>query len=454
MKINEEIFKSYDIRGIYPDELNASVAYNLGKAIADYLQEKKIVIGKDMRVSSDEIAKNLTGGITEQGVDVIDAGLICTDMIYYLSGKYKIGGVMITASHNPPEYNGMKIVKSGAIALSGEKGIFQIRDLLLKNQFKKSTKKGKTAQKDHLEEYIQHALSFIDLDVIKPFKIVIDAGNGMAGKIIPAVAQYLPLKIIPLYFELDGTFPNHIPNPLEPENVVDLQRKIIEKKANLGLAFDGDGDRMFLFDENGEMITGTITTVLIAESLLLKNPGQKILYNSVCGRVVPETIKKYGGKPIRVPVGHSIIKQKMREHHALFAGEHSGHYFFRENYYADSGLIAMLIALELISKKDKPLSQIARQYDKYPQSGEINFEVKDKEGMMKKIEKIYKESAKSTDWLDGITVWFTNWWFNIRPSGTEPLLRLNVEADNEKLLRERTDELVGKIESLGGKREE
>lgn len=453
MKINEEIFGKYDIRGIYPDDLNASVAFNLGNAIASYLQEKTIAIGKDMRTSSDEIAANLIKGIIEQGIDVIEVGLICTDMIYYLSGKYQIGGVMVTASHNPPEYNGMKIVKSGAIALSGEEGIYQIRDLVMKEQLQKSSQTGQIKKKDYLREYIQHALNFVDVNKIKPFKIVIDAGNGMAGKIIPAAAKHLPVKIIPLYFELDGHFPNHIPNPLDPDNVVDLQKKIVEEKTDLGVAFDGDGDRMYLFDEKGEIVSGTITTALIAESLLEKNKGETILYNAVCGRIVPKTIKEKGGKAIRVPVGHSIIKQKMREHNALFAGEHSGHYFFRDNYYADSGLIAMLIAFELISQENRPVSAIVKKYNQYFPSGEINFKIKDKEGAMKKLEALYKHKAKSTDWLHGITVWFDDWWFNSYPSGTEPLLRLNIEADNQRLLKEKINELVSAIEKLGAKKE-
>lgn len=452
MAINEEIFKRYDIRGIYPDDLNTSVALKLGRTIADFLGERKIAVGRDMRLSSNEISQALIKGILKQGINVIDLGLIVTDMIYYVCGKYQVGGIMITASHNPPEYNGLKIAKSGAVALSGEEGIYQIRDSVLKGKFKSVEKRGKVEKKDLMEEYVRHALSFVSPKKFKPLKMVIDAGNGMAGKIIPVVTKYLPVKIIPLYFELDGRFPNHIPNPLEPKNVLDLQKKIIQEKADLGIAFDGDGDRMFLFDERGEMITGTITTALIAESLLEKNPGETILYNSVCGQIIPETIKENSGKPIRVPVGHSIIKQKMREHNAFFAGEHSGHYFFKRNYYADSGLIAMLIVLELISKKNQPTSQIVKEFDKYPQSGEMNFEVEDKEGVMKKIESIYKNSAQSTDWLDGITVWFSDWWFNVRPSGTEPLLRLNVEANNERLLNEKVDKLITTIKRLGGKR--
>lgn len=453
MKINEKIFRKYDIRGVYPQDLNASVAYALGKATADYLQEKKIAVGYDMRLSSEEIAENLIKGIAEQGVDVIDVGLICTDMVYYVSGKYKVGGVIITASHNPPEYNGMKIVKSGAISLSGETGFFDIRDLVLTDRFKQTDKRGEIEKKDILNEYVKHILSFIEINKIKPFKVVVDAGNGMAGKVFPEIAKHLPIKVIPLYFELDGTFPNHIPNPLDPENVVDLQERIVSEKADFGIAFDGDGDRMFLFDEKGEIITGTVTTALIGESILKKNPGETILYNAVCGRIVPETIKKFGGKGIRTPVGYSLIKEIMRKHKGIFAGEHSGHYFFRENYYADSGLTATLFALELISIANQPLSQITKKYRKYFQSGEINFEIKDKEGAMKKLEVLYKNKAKSTDWLHGITVWLDDWWFNSYPSGTEPLLRLNVEADNPTLLKEKTDELIATIEKFGGKKE-
>lgn len=451
MKIDPSIFKDYDIRGEYPKQLNKEVARKIGAELVNFLKPKVVAVGRDMRTSSDEIFAGFVAGVTNQGVDVVNLGLITSDMIYFAAGKYGFDvDVIITGSHAEGE-NGFKIVKKGAIAISGETGLYQIRDKLLTGkEYPATEKKGRVIQKEILKPWVEHALSFVDLKQIKPYKIVIDAGNGMAGKVMPEVEKHLPGEFVNLYFKLDGTFPHHFPNPLIEENLADIRAKTTEVKADFGIAFDADGDRAFFLDENGKTVTGTVLTAMMAKSLLKKNPGATILYNAICGRIVPETIKKHGGKRIRVRVGHTIIKQKMREHDALFAGEHSGHYYFRNNYYADSGLIGVLVALELISIDRRPLSQIVTEFEKYPASGEINFVVRDREMIVKAIRKAYANAPK-IDELDGISVWYHDWWFNVRLSHTEPLLRLNVEADNEKILQEKTERLKKEIKSLGGK---
>jgi len=371
-------------------------------------------------------------------------------MIYFAAGKigYDLN-IVITGSH-VQKGNGFKICQKGALPISGEGGLYQIRDLLLKRtSFPVSEKKGQLTQKNILDEWINHALSFVDLKTIKPFKIVIDTGNGTGGLVIPPIEKALPGEFINLFLELDGSFPNHFPNPLIAENLKFAIDKVKETKADMGIVFDADGDRAFFIDEKGNSLSGTILTAIVSKNILQKSPNETILYNAVCGRVVPEIVKEMGGNPIRVRVGYSIIRKKMREHNAVFAGEHSGHFFFRDNYFADSGLIMMLEVLELVSQEKRPFSAIARDFQKYPQSEEINFKVDDKLKMMDKVEAAYKEKAQSTDRLDGISVWFSDWWFNVRPSGTESLLRLNVEADNESLLQEKTTELTNFLLAAG-----
>lgn len=451
MKIDPLIFKDYDIRGKHPRQLNKQVAEKIGAEIVNFLKPKVVAVGRDMRISSSEIFTGFVAGVTNQGADVIDLGLITSDMIYFAAGKYGFDvDVMITGSHAEGE-NGFKIVKKGAIAISGDTGLYKMRDEILSGKkFPPAEMKGRLMRKEILKPWVDHALSFINPKQIRPYKIVIDAGNGMAGKVMPEVEKHIPGEFINLYFKLDGTFPHHFPNPLIEENLADIRAKIAEVRADFGIAFDADGDRAFFLDENGKTVTGTVLTAMIAKSLLKKNPGATILYNAICGRIVPEIIKKHGGKEIRVRVGHTIIKQKMREHDALFAGEHSGHFYFRDNYYADSGLIGMLVALELISTDGRPLSQIVAEFEKYPVSGEINFVVRDRDAIVKAIKKGYANAPK-IDELDGISVWYNNWWFNVRLSHTEPLLRLNVEADNDKILQEKTKSLKKEIKNLGGK---
>lgn len=440
------IFKAYDIRGIYPTELSEDVAYKVGKAFVSLIKPKNVVIGRDMRLSSDSLFNAVAKGITEMGADVIEISLCSSDMVYFAVGFYKYdAGIMITASHNPKEYNGLKFVKKSAVPISSETGLKEIEKMAEKDDFKTAENKGKIIKKDAMQDYIKNILKFVDVKKIKPLKVVVDAGNGMAGKVMPELAKHLPIKLIPLYFKLDGNFPNHIPNPVFEENTAELKKTIRREKADLGLAFDGDADRIGLIDEKEEYVSGSLTTALVAEKMLSKHAGARIIYSSICSWVVPETIKKCKGNPIMAPVGHSLIKQWMRKYDGLFAGESSGHYYYRDNFYADSAFITALIVMELISEKNMPLSEILEPYKKYFAIAELNFEVKDKDAKIKEVKEKYK-NGKIND-MDGIRIEFDDWWFSVRASGTEPLLRLNLEAKNKKLMEEKTRELKKIIES-------
>jgi len=442
-----EIFKSYDIRGIYPDELNEAVAERIGRAFVDFVGANVVAVGRDMRMSSEPLFRAFARGVTLQGADVVDLGLTSTDELYFSVGHFEYpAGAMITASHNPKEYNGFKLCRERAIALSAETGVFAIRDLVVRDQFLASPKPGRVTKRDVLSDFVEHCLSFIDQKNIKRLRIVVDAGNGMGGLIVPAVFSRLPVEVIPLFFELDGTFPNHPASPLEPENMSDLQAAVRRHKADLGAAFDGDADRVFITDERGEIVGGDMVTALVAKMLLHKYPGSTILYNLICSRSVPELIEAGGGRAVRTRVGHSIIKKVMREHNAVFGGEHSGHFYFRDHYYADSGLIALLVVLELICQENKPVSELLRPLDRRYRSGEINSRVADIATKLKEIEHHYAD-ARDVDHLDGVTIQFQQWWCNIRPSNTEPLLRLNVEADSPQLLAQKRDEVLSLIRS-------
>lgn len=451
MTIHPSIFKDYDIRAEVDSQLDEEGVTRMGEAMVELFEPKTVAVGRDMRTSSPAWFKALSKGLTSRGVNVIDLGEIATDMAYFAAGTLDVDlAVMISASHNPPKYNGFKIVKRGAIGVSGDSGIYDLRDLVLSDKtFSAATKQGSVTKKDILADWVQHALSLVKADELKPFKIVVDAGNGMAGKIIPAIQKHIPGEIIPLFFELDGTFPNHLANPLLTETHDSMIEAIKKHEADLGIMFDGDGDRMFLFDETGRFVSGTITTALVAAQMLSTKPGSTILYNAICGRVVPETVAKLGGESVRVRVGHTLIKEAMRKHNGLFAGEHSGHYYFKDNFSADSGLIASLVVLELLSSQGKKMSEAVDEYDIYPSSGEINFSVEDKEAMMKGLEEHFGD-AESSDWLDGVSIWYTTWWANIRPSNTQPVLRLNVEADDAATLKEKTDEIASYIKQHGG----
>jgi phosphomannomutase len=436
-----DLFKAYDIRGIVPDELDPELAYKIGRALVTYLEVDQVCVGQDMRVSSPALAGGLMDGIMDQGADVTDIGLISTDGLYFAVGKYGFpAGVMITASHNPGQYNGFKMCRAEARPLSMDQGIGEIRDLVLAGEFEEPERRGNKSARDVTEQFVEHALSMIDLDVIKPFKIAIDAGNGMAGKIVPAVFDRLPCELVPLYFELDGTFPNHPANPIEIENVRDLKRLVIKENAYMGVAFDGDADRMFILDERGQFVGGDMITAMVARLLLQKHPGAAVVYNLICSRTVPEIIESSGGIPVRSRVGHSFIKGLMREHDAIFGGEHSGHFYFRDNWYADSGLIAFLTVLELLSREESTVSDFLQPIDTRHRSGEMNYEVDNAAEIIETARQTFSDG--DIDTLDGLTVGYPTWWFNLRASNTQPLVRLNVEADD-------AHELVQRINQIG-----
>jgi len=446
MGINKKIFKAYDIRGIYPREINEEAISQIGCALAIFLKAKQILVGRDMRLSSDDLFKALSESIIKQGVDVIDIGKVSSDSLYFASGKLNLPGIMITASHLESQYNGLKICQKDAIPVGEINGLPEIAELsnnCLSANREKSL--GKIIKKDILNDYVEHALSFINISHLKELKIVVDAGNGMAGKIIPLVFEKIPCTIIPLYFELDGSFPNHLANPIEKKNLAELQKKVLSEKADFGMAFDGDGDRVFFIDEKAQTISSSLIMSLIAKEILEKESGQKIIYNAVCSHIVPETIKDYGGIPLRERVGHSFIKKRMKETDAFFAGEHSGHYYFRDNFRADSGLIASLFIISVFSKQDKKFSEMIKPFRKYYNIEETNFSVEDKGKILEKIEKEYQDGKISH--LDGLTIEYANWWFNLRPSNTESLIRLNLEADDEKIGKEKTDEISQLIQN-------
>lgn len=440
-----KIFKAYDIRGTVGTELTAEIARLVGAALATWLPRSgPIAVGRDMRPDSAELATAVIEGIRSRGRDVYDIGEVTSDMIYFAVGHYKLaGGAMITASHNPGADNGIKLCREEAKPIGQESGLLEIRDAVLSGAVLPAPNKGTVTQKDVTEDWIKHVLSFIDTDKLKPLHIAVDAGNGMAGKIFPELEPYVPFEVEEMYFDLDGTFPNHIANPLIPENIVDLRAKIKDTKADVGIAFDGDGDRAVLIDEKGQPLSGTVMTALLAEYFLKLYPGSTILHNAICGRAAVETIEKNGGKAIRTRVGHSYIKADMRTHNAVFAGEHSGHYYFRDNFMADSGLLAAVIGLYILSQTDKTLSELVAPLRKaYVSIDETNFQVADKEATIKKVADSFEDATQ--DWLDGLTVTYKDAWFNIRPSNTEPLLRLNAEAKTQDEL----DKLVSKITRL------
>jgi len=448
--IDESIFKAYDIRGVYPDTLDEDLARDIGRAYVNHLglSGSRVVVARDMRLSGEALEEAFIEGVTEAGADVLDLGLVSTDALYFAVGHLEEpGGAMITASHNPKEYNGLKLCREDAIALSLDEGISQIRDLILSGKTPGAAEfPGSVEEGEISEEYAEHCLNFIQVDGLRPLKIVVDAGNGMAGKMLPPVFEKLPFEYVPMYFELDGDFPNHPPSPIEPENTEALRERVVEEGADFGVAFDGDADRVFVIDEKGQVISGDLLAALVAKNVLEKEPGATIVYSAVCSKAFPELVEHEGGTAIRTRAGHSIIKPQMRKHDAAFGGEHSGHFYFRDNYFADSGIIAMLTVAELVSNQDKPVSELLSPIDPYTRSGEINSEVEDQEATMQKIEDYYTDrGAMDVDHLDGLTVGFGDWWFNLRPSNTEPLLRLNVEAENQDTMEQKRDELLSLI---------
>jgi phosphomannomutase len=440
------IFKSYDVRGIYPTELSDDLAYAIGRAFVDELGARSIVVGRDMRPSGTALFSAFARGANDAGADVTDIGLVSTDALYFAVGKYGFdGGVMITASHNPAQYNGMKFTRARAQALSYDEGLSAIAARIERGEFLAAERRGTLVEKDILADFAAHCLSFVDTTKFKPFKIAIDAGNGMGGKIVPSVFAHLPCEVIPLYFELDGTFPNHPASPIEPENMVDLQRAVLANGCDLGAAFDGDADRMFLVDERGALVGGDIVTALVGLNTLRRYPGAKILYNLICSRSVPEAIARAGGIPVRSQVGHSLIKKVMRDQDVVFGGEHSGHFYFRDNWFADSGMIALMQCLEVFSESGKSVSETIAPIDHRVRSGEINTRVNDIPGKLRELAERYADAE--IDDLDGVTIQYPDWWLNVRPSNTEPLLRLNVEGDTRAVMERHRDEALALIRS-------
>ncbi len=437
-----DIFKSYDVRGIYPSEMNEDLAYAIGRAFVAELAVTSIVVGRDMRPSGELLFEAFARGANDAGADVTDIGLVSTDALYFAVGKYGFaGGVMITASHNPAKYNGMKFTRDRAQAISLDTGLSAIKERIATgNLGELAAERGTISHRDILDDFAAHCLSFVDPKAIKPFKIAIDAGNGMAGRTVPYVFKHLPCEVVPLYFDLDGTFPNHPASPIEPENMVDLQKAVIDNGCDLGAAFDGDADRMFIVDEKGGLVGGDMVTALVAINTLKRYPGAKILYNLICSRSVPEQIAAHGGTPVRSQVGHSLIKKTMREEDVVFGGEHSGHFYFRDNWFADSGMIALMQCLEVFSDAGKPVSETISPIDKRFRSGEVNTRVDDIPKKLEELKARYADAA--IDELDGVTIQYPDWWMNVRPSNTEPLLRLNVEGDTAELMALHRDEAL------------
>jgi phosphomannomutase len=440
------IFKAYDVRGTYPDQIDERLARAVGSAFATFAKSPSIVIARDMRPSGEALCRAFGEGARACGVEVTDLGLASTDFLYFATGHLDTPGAMFTASHNPAQYNGIKMCLAAAKPIGVESGLVEIEALT--NAFYLQPAAGALAPVttlDLMDEWVAHVHSFVDVAALGKLRIVADAANGMGGFIAPKVFAGLPVEVEILYEELDGTFPNHPADPLNPENLRDLQSRVLEVGADIGLAFDGDADRVFLIDERAQPISGSTTTAMVAAAMLRRNPGATILYNVICSKSVPEVIAECGGVGVRTRVGHSYIKQVMAETGAVFGGEHSGHYYYRDNYRADSGIITALLVLELMCQAREPLSALSRPFERYADSGEINTHVPDPAATVASIAAVLKAQGVSVDELDGLSADYGSWWFNLRPSNTEPLLRLNVEAADQDDCQRRTGEVLAMI---------
>ncbi|MFJ4621312.1 phosphomannomutase/phosphoglucomutase [Streptomyces sp. NPDC088812] len=446
-----QIVKAYDVRGLVPDQWDESLAELFGAAFARVTGAGAIVVGHDMRPSSPGLTRAFARGAAARGVDVTEIGLCSTDQLYYASGALNLPGAMFTASHNPAQYNGIKLCRAGAAPVGQDTGLAEIRDLV--EQWTRSgapepaPTPGTVTRAETLDDYAAHLRSLVDLTAVRPLKVVVDAGNGMGGHTVPTVFAGLPLTLVPLYFELDGTFPNHEANPLDPANLVDLQKRVREEGADLGLAFDGDADRCFVVDEQGEPVSPSAITALVAVRELARHGGRgTVIHNLITSWTVPEVVEENGGTPVRTRVGHSFIKAEMARTGAIFGGEHSAHYYFKDFWNADTGMLAALHVLAALGGQDAPLSSLVAQYDRYAGSGEINSTVTDQSASIAAIKAAYGTRDDVTlDELDGLTVSSGQWWFNVRPSNTEPLLRLNAEARDEATMRKIRDEVLGII---------
>ncbi len=446
--LDPKVFKAYDVRGIYPDELDEAGAYAIGRAYVEEFEPQKIAVGRDMRLSSPVMAHAVMQGAADSGADVADLGLVGTEMVYFAVGDLELeGGIAVTASHNPKEYTGMKIVRRGALPVGGDSGLLDIRTRAMSGARHETGPVGTITQEDIWPRFVERVLSFIDVTAVKPLRVVIDAANGMAGAMLPPVLERLPIDAVRYYFEPDGTFPNHEPNPLLPENREFIVRQVTAESADLGVAFDGDADRCFFVDDTGEFVPGDFVTALLAESILEKEPGGKILYDVRASWAVPGTIKRAGGIPLVNRVGHAFFKHRMREEGAVFGGEVSGHYYFRDFSQADSGVIPFLLMLELVSKRDQKLSEILRPYkERYFITGELNTPVADVALKLQELKERFGTEGRISH-LDGLSVDADDWHMNVRPSNTEPLLRLNLEALSPELMERKRAEVLEVIRS-------
>jgi phosphomannomutase len=440
----DAIFKAYDMRGLYPDEIDEDTARRIGNAFAAFTGAPLIVVARDMRTSSGPLSAAFIEGATLAGADVVDAGLASTDLIYYASGRLDAPGAMFTASHNPAQYNGIKLCRAQAAPVGQDTGLGEIKAAVAAGRLETADRPGTVTERDLVGEYAEHVRGFADPAALRPLKVVADTANGMGGLVVPRVFEGLPFELTVLFPELDGNFPNHPADPIQPENLRDLQRVILEQGADVGLAFDGDADRVFLVDDRAEPLSGSVTTAIVAKGILARNPGETVVHNLICSKVVPEVITEMGGTPVRTRVGHSFIKQVMAETGAIFGGEHSGHYYFRDNWRADSGLIAAVVVLAQLCEAGVPLSELRRPFERYAASGEINTPVADQVAATEAVAAAYDGCPQER--LDGLSVDCGDFWFNLRPSNTEPLLRLNLESPDAETTAARTAEVLALIQ--------
>ncbi|MEZ5236104.1 MAG: phosphomannomutase/phosphoglucomutase [Acidimicrobiales bacterium] len=429
----DEIFKAYDVRGVYPTQIDADLCHRIGAAFARWVADgdgaERVIVARDMRPSGVELVAAFTDGARSQGMDVIDIGLVSTDLLYFAAGRLDAPGAVFTASHNPARYNGIKLCRSGARPIGADTGLDAIKAMAAAG-LEPAGRYGERSEADLLADYARHVHGFVDAANLRPLKVVADTANGMGGLVVPAVFAQLPFELEILYPELDGTFPNHPADPIQPENLVDLQKRVLDIGADIGLAFDGDADRVFLVDELAQPLSGSLTTSIVAAGMLERHPGATVVHNLICSQAVPDIVRERGGNPVRTRVGHSYIKQVMADTGAVFGGEHSGHYYFADNFRADSGLIAAVVVLEQLCRAGLPLSELRKPFERYAASGELNTEVPDPRAVIERVAAHYAaaQPEATMDRLDGLTVHLDGWWFNLRPSNTEPLLRLNLEA--------------------------
>jgi phosphomannomutase len=448
MDVNPEIFKAYDIRGIYPDQLDKDVAYAIGRAFVTFLDVDKVIVGRDMRLSGPQMMDAVTRGIMDQGADVVNIGMVSTDQFYFACAQLDEAGIMVTASHNPKAYSGFKMVRRMPQLLSGDTGIQDLRRIIENDEFAEPTGQGSMTEADLSEAFIEHVLGLIDVDALAELKVIADTANGMVGPILERIYKHLPsIDLTGMYLEPDGNLPNHGLDPLQPENRAELQERVVAEGADVGFAFDGDGDRFFTIDDRGKFVAGDFMTALMGQHMLEKYPGSKILYDVRASWAVPDLIREAGGTPLVERVGHAFIKNRMSEEDAVFAGEVSGHYYFKDFFYADSGIIPSLVVLEMLSKNKTSLSDMLKPLEeKYFISGEINSRISgDAQAKMEELAETFSDGE--VKWLDGVSVTYEDWHFNVRPSNTEPLLRLNLEAKSKELMEEKRDQVLEIIRS-------